>query len=221
MCRTQNRETLSQVLEGLNAEGIDIWLTPSQRFYVSGRVFWPVGVSVENITIDYGDPAGTRSGLWPVSDPGGIFTLSGIAPGALTMLVRADTDQGTLIGMATTEVTVDSVEDVRIVVDRPGLVSGRIVYEGNVAASSRATSLVAQQRLLKVSALYPIPEASIDPRGRFALHNTVGGYEFALEGLGSGLSIKRVMRNGRALPMNRLGVAPGETVRDIEIVVGR
>ena len=209
------------VLEGLNAEGIDIWLTPSQRFYVSGRVFWPVGVSVENITIDYGDPAGTRSGLWLVSDPGGIFTLSGIAPGALTMLVRADTDQGTLIGMATTEVTVDSVEDVRIVVDRPGLVSGRIVYEGNVAASSRATSLVAQQRLLKVSALYPIPEASIDPSGRFALHSTVGEYEFALEGLGSGLSIKRVLRNGRALPMNRLGVAPGETVRDIEIVVGR
>ena len=93
------------VLEGVNAEGIDIWLTPSQRFYVSGRVFWPVGVAVDNITIDYGDPAGARSGLWLVSDPGGLFTLSGIAPGALTMLVRAETDQGMLMGIATTEVT--------------------------------------------------------------------------------------------------------------------
>ncbi len=209
------------VLEGVNAEGIDIWLTPSQRFYVSGRVFWPVGVSVENITVDYGDPAGARSGLWLVSDPGGLFTLSGIAPGALTMLVRADTDQGMLMGIATTEVSVDSVEDVRIVVDRPGLVAGRIVYEGNVPASSRATSLVALQRLLKVSALYPVPESAIDSSGRFELHNTVGEYEFALEGLGSGLSLKRVTRNGRALPMNRIGVALGETVRDIEIVVGR
>lgn len=209
------------VLEGVNAEGIDIWLTPSQRFSVSGRVFWPVGVSVENITVDYGDPAGTRSGLWLVSDPGGLFTLSGIAPGPLTMLVRAESDQGTLMGIATTEVTVDSVEDVRIVVDRPGLVSGRIVYEGNVAAAARATSLVAQQRLLKVSALYPAPEASIDQSGRFELRNTVGEYEFDLEGLGSGYSITRVMRNRRALPMNRLGVAPGETVRDIEIIVGR
>jgi hypothetical protein len=29
------------------------------------------------------------------------------------------------------------------------------------------------------------------------------------------------MRNGRTLPMNRLGVAPGEAIRDLEIVVGR
>jgi hypothetical protein len=209
------------VLEGVNAEGIDIWLTPSQRFYVSGRVFWPVGVAVESINIDYGDPEGTRSGLWLVSDPGGLFTLSGIAPGALTMLVTANTDQGMLMGMATTEVTVDSVEDVRITVDRPGLVSGRIVYEGNVPNSSRATALIANQKLLKVSALYPVPESSIDSSGRFELRNTVGEYEFDLEGAGAGLSIKRVMRNGRALPMNRIGVAPGEAIRDLEIVVSR
>jgi hypothetical protein len=125
------------------------------------------------------------------------------------------------MGIATTEVTVDSVEDVRITVDRPGLVSGRIVYEGNIPASSRATSLVAQQKLLEVSALYPRPESSIDSSGRFELQSTVGEYEFDLEGLGSGLSIKRVMRNGRTLPMNRLGVAPGEAIRDLEIVVGR
>jgi hypothetical protein len=209
------------VFEGVNAEGIDIWLTPSQRFYVSGRVFWPVGVTVDGITIDYGDPEGTRSGLWLVSDPGGLFTLSGIAPGALTMLVRADTDQGMLMGLASTEVTVDSVEDVRIIVDRPGLVSGRIVYEGTVPAASRATGLVAHQKLLKVSPLYPVPDSPIDSSGRFELRNTVGEYEFDLEGLAAGLSIKRVMRNGRALPMNRIGVGPGEDISDVEIVVGR
>jgi len=147
--------------------------------------------------------------------------LSGIVPGPLTMLVRAETDQGTLMGVATTEVTVDSVEDVRIVVDRPGLVPGRVVYEGNVPASSRASALVAHQTLLKVSALYPAPESSIDSSGRFELRNAVGEYEFDLEGLGAGLSIKRVTRNGRALPANRLGVAAGETIRDLEIVVGR
>jgi hypothetical protein len=209
------------VLEGVNAEGIDIWLTPSQRFYVSGRIFWPVGVSVEGITIDYGDPEGSRSGLWLVSDPGGLFTLAGIAPGALTMLVRADTDQGILMGIATTEVSVDSVEDVRITVDRPGVVAGRVVYEGNVPAASHATGVVAQQKLLKVSALYPVPESPIDSNGRFELRNAIGEYEFDLEGLGKGLSIKRVTRNGRALPTNRLGVAPGESIRDLEIVVGR
>jgi hypothetical protein len=209
------------LLEGVNAEGIDIWLTPSQRFSVSGRVFWPVGVTLNGITIDYGDPGGTNSGLWLLSDPGGLFTLSGIAPGTLTMLVRAETDQGMMLGLATTEVTVDSVEDVRIVVDRPGLVAGRITYEGSVPAASRATGLRAVQQLLKVSALYPVPESSIDSSGRFELHETLGEYEFALIGLATDLSIKTVRRNGRPLPSNRIGVAAGETIRDVEIVVGR
>ena len=212
--------TVVTVLEGVNAEGIDIWLTPAQRFDVSGRVFWPVGVGVENITIDYGDPGGARSGVWFVSDPGGLFTLSGIAPGALTLLVRAETDQGAMLGIASTEVAVDSVEDVRIVVDRPGLISGRIVYEGNVPQASRATSIMAVQKLLKVSALYPVPESQVDSSGRFELPGTIGEYEFAFDGLAPGLRIERVTRNGRALPMNRIGVAAGEVVRDIEIVVG-
>jgi carboxypeptidase family protein len=212
--------TAVTVFEGVNAEGIDIWLTPAQRFYVSGRVFWPVGVGVENITIDYGDPGGARSGVWFVSDPGGLFTLSGIAPGALTMLVRAETDQGAMLGIASTEVTVDSVEDVRIVVDRPGLISGRIVYEGNVPQAGRATSIVAVQKLLKVSALYPVPESQIDSSGRFDLSGTIGEYEFRLEGLAQGLTIKRLTRNGRPLAMNLISVGGGETVGDLEIVVG-
>jgi hypothetical protein len=213
--------TAVTLLEGVNAEGIDIWLTPSQRFAVSGRVFWPVGVAVENITIDYGDPGGARSGVSLVSDPGGLFTLVAIAPGALTLLARAETDQGPMIGMASTEVSVDSVEDVRIVVDRPGVIAGRIVYEGNVPPSSRATSIVGVQKLLRVSAIYPVPESMVDSNGHFELAGTIGEYEFALNGLTTGLTIKRVTRNGRSLPMNRIGVAGGETIRDLEILVGR
>jgi hypothetical protein len=90
-----------------------------------------------------------------------------------------------------------------------------------VPGASRATGLRAVQKLLKVSALYPVPESSIDSSGRFELHDTLGEYEFALIELAPDLSIKRVMRNGRALPSNRIGVAAGETIRDIEIVVGR
>jgi len=209
------------LLEGVNAEGIDVWLTPSQRFSVSGRVFWPVGVAPESITIDYGDPAGTRSGMWLVSDPGGLFTLAGIPPGALTVLARAESDQGPLLGIATTEVSVDSVEDVRIVVDRPGVLAGRVVYEGNVPASSRATSIVAVQKLLKLSPIYPVPESAVDSDGRFELAGAVGEYEFALDGLPNGLAIKRITRNGRPLPTNRISVAAGETIGGLEIVVGR
>jgi hypothetical protein len=209
------------ILEGINAEGADIWLTPSQRFFVSGRVFWPIGVTIESLTIDYGDPAGTSSGVSLVADPGGLFSLTRIAPGALTMLARAESDQGALIGMASTEVSVDAVEDVRIVVDRPGLIAGRVVYEGKAPPTARAAFIVAVQKLLKVSALYPVPQSAVDSSGRFELTGTVGEYELALEGLGPGLAVKRVTRNGRTLPMNRIGVAPGEAIRDVEIVVGQ
>jgi len=213
--------TAVTLLEGVNAEGIDIWLTPSQRFAVSGRVLWPVGVAIENISIDYGDPGGTRSGVSLVADPGGLFTLLGIAPGPLTLLARAETDQGPMLGIASTEVSVDSVEDVRIVIDRPGVIAGRIVYDGNVPQSSRATSIVAMQTLLKVSAIYPVPESTVDANGRFELTGTIGEYEFELDGLATGLAIRRVTRNGRPLPMNRIGVAGGDTIRDLEIVVGQ
>ena len=209
------------LLEGVTVEGIDILLTPSQQFAVSGRVFWPVGVAIESVSIDYGDPGGTRSGVSLVADPGGLFTLNGIAPGPLTLLARAETDQGPMLGIASTEVSVDSVEDVRIVIDRPGVIAGRIVYEGNVPQSSRATSIVGVQKLLKVSAIYPVPESAVDSNGRFELAGTIGEYEFELDGLATGLAIRRVTRNGRRLPMNRIGVAGGETIRDLEIVVGQ
>ena len=68
------------------------------------------------------------SGWSPI--PKGYSTLAGIAPGALTLLVRAETDQETLLGIGSTEVSVDAVEEVRVVVDRPGVIAGRIVYEG-------------------------------------------------------------------------------------------
>jgi len=216
-----NAATGVTVLEGVDADGIDIWLLPAQRFNVSGRVLWPVGLSAENIVIDYGDPGGTRSDVWFVSDPDGFFTLNGIAPGPLTLLVRADSEQGPLIGVGSTEVTIDSVEDVRIVVDRQGRITGRIVYEGSVPPSGRATSIVAVQKLFKTSVISSVPESTVDADGRFDIPGAVGEFEFALDGLQRGLTIKRVMRNGRSLPMNRIGVAAGETISNIEIVVGR
>jgi len=37
------------VFEGIAAEGIDVWLTPAQRYSVSGRVFWPDGLAAEKV----------------------------------------------------------------------------------------------------------------------------------------------------------------------------
>ena len=86
-----------------------------------------------------------------------MFTLAGIAPGALTLLVRAETDQETLLGIASTEVSVDALEEVRVVVDRPGVIAGRIVYEGNVPQSSRATTIVACTEVAEGVRILPGP----------------------------------------------------------------
>jgi hypothetical protein len=209
------------LLEGVAAEGIDIWLTPAQRFNVSGRVFWPVGVNVEGITIDYGDPSGARSGVWIVSDPGGLFTLAGHPPGPLVLLARAETDQGSLIGIVSTEVTVDAVEDVQIVVDRPGTVEGRVTYEDNIAPAAHASTIALTQTLFKVSALYPVSESAVDASGRFQLRDALGEYEFELRDLPPGYAITRVLRDGVPLRANRISVMGGEAIRGIELVVGK
>ena len=209
------------LLEGVAAEGIDIWLTPAQRFNVSGRVFWPVGVGVEDITIDYGDPPGTRSGVWFLSDPGGLFTLTGIPTGPLVLLARANTDQGTLIGIASTDVAIDSVHDVQIVVDRPGSVEGRVTFDAGLASPPGPASITLVQKLFRPSALYPVPEAAIGDGGRFALRDLLGEYEFVVDKLPPGSSVKQVLRNGVALRANRIRVMGGEVVNGVEVVIGK
>ncbi|HLG56093.1 MAG TPA: carboxypeptidase-like regulatory domain-containing protein [Vicinamibacterales bacterium] len=209
------------VLEGVAAEGIDVWLTPAQRFSISGRVLWPDGLAVDNIAIEYNDLNARRPGLWTVSDPGGLFTITGVAAGTLVLLARADSAQGPLAGAASTEVTVAAVEDLRLTLGTPGMVEGRLVYEAGVPASARPTSIALRQRLIQVSALYPIPESAIGADGRFQISPAFGEYEFELRGLPAGLRIKRVSRDGRPVADGRIGVGRDEAIAGVEIVVGR
>jgi hypothetical protein len=209
------------LLEGVAAEGIDVWLTPAQRFSISGRVLWPDGLAVDNIEIEYSDLNARRPGLWTVSDPGGIFTITGVPAGTLVLLARADSAQGPLAGAASTEVTVAAVEDLRLTLGKPGMVEGTLVYEAGVPASARPTSIALRQRLIQVSALYPIPESAIGADGRFQISHAFGEYEFELRGLPAGLRIKSVSRGGRPLTDGRIGVAGGETIAGVEILVGR
>jgi hypothetical protein len=209
------------LLEGVAAEGIDVWLTPAQRFSISGRVLWPDGLAVDNIAIEYSDLNARRPGLWTVSDPGGIFTITGVPAGTLVLLARADSAQGPLVGAASTEVTVAAVEDLRLTLGKPGMVEGRLVYEAGLPASARPTSIALRQRLIQVSALYPIPESAIGADGRFQISNAFGEYEFELRGLSAGLRIKSVSRGGRPLADGRIGIAGGETITGVEILVGR
>lgn len=216
----QTAATLT-LAEGEQATDVDIWLPSQPRSGVVGQVAWPVGVQVESITIDYGDPAGTRSGMWVVSDPEGHFALTGIRPGPLVLLAHVKTDQGLLMGAASIDFSGDSILDVPLVVDRPGVVEGRVTYPKDMPATARATTLTLVQKRMRVTALYPAPIAVVNPDGRFRAADALGDFEVELRGLPAGYAVSEVRRGTTALAGGRIAVGGGETVTGIEVVVSR
>jgi Carboxypeptidase regulatory-like domain len=208
------------VFEGIAVDGIDVWLTPAQRFSITGRVLRPDDARVENIAIEYANLSAQRSGLWTVPDPGDLFTITGVPQGTVVLLARADSDRGPLAGVVSTEVSQDDVEDLELRLGTPGIVEGRIVYETNVPASTRAKSIVLRQRLLPVSPLYPVPESSVRADGRFRIEHVLGQYEFEIAGLPPGLRVTRVVQHGRSIDA-RIAVMSGETITGLEVMVGR
>jgi hypothetical protein len=204
------------VFEGIPVDGIDTWLMPGERHSISGRIAWPENTAAENIVIEYANLTAQRSGLWTVPEPGDVFRISSVPRGTVVLLARADSSRGPLAGVITTEVNVDEIDDLELRLDIPGVIEGRIVYETNVPAATRAKTVVLKQRLLPVSPLYPAPESAISADGVFRLTGALGVYDFLV----GDLRIIRVTQHGREIPSGRIRVGSGETLSGIEIVVG-
>jgi hypothetical protein len=208
------------VFDGMPTEGIDVWLEPAaQRYSISGRVFWPDGVAVENLVIEYGGPDNVRHGIWYVSDPAGVFTVEGASRGTYVLLARADTSNGPLFGIAATDVLNDSVQDVRLALRQPGTIDGRLVIEGAAGPDPANLRLTPTQLLLTLSPLYPVAEAAPDGTGRFTITQLLGEFAITVHGLPPGWRVRRVTRSGAPLPDNRVTVSPGERVSGIEVVI--
>ena len=209
------------VFDGVATEGIDIWLEPAaQRYSISGRVFWPDAIEVENVVIEFGGPDDVHSGVWYVHDPGGLFTVEGASRGTYVLLARGETAKGPLIGIAATDVSTDSVQDIRLALRPPGSIEGRVVVDGRTGVDVSSLRLSATQKLLKLSPLYPVDEAAVDETNRFTLPNLVGEYTITAAGLPAGWRVRRVTRSGTALPDHRITVLAGERVTGIEVFIG-
>lgn len=209
------------VFEGVPTEGIDIWLAPApQRFSIGGRIFWPDDVEVSNLVIEYGGPDAIRRGVWYVHDPGGLFTIDGVAQGTYVLLARAETPEGPMVGLASTDVALGPVEDVRLTLRRPGALAGRIVTEGTHSGSLADLRVSAVQMLLTLSPLYPVAAARVSAEGRFDVQHLLGEYTIQVDGLPAGWRVRRVMHNGVPLPNSRVIVGPEERITGLEIVVG-
>jgi hypothetical protein len=210
------------VFEGIPAEGIDVWLAPApQRFSIHGRIFWPEAVGdVESLRIEYGGPDGVRRGVWYVDDPGGLFTIDGASQGTYVLFARGETADGPLIGIASTDVSLGPVEDVRVMLRRPGTIEGRLAIDGATKAPFTAFRVSPVQTLLTLSALYPVHDVEVAEDGRFELPHLAGEYAIEVRGLPGGWRVKRIVRNGTPLSSSRVTVGAGERVTGIEVVIG-
>ena len=92
--------------------------------------------------------------VWTVTEPGGLFTMSGVPPGPVVLRARAEGPSGPLIGLASTELAIESVQDLRIVVRDPGRVRGRVHAPGGIPLPE-GVRLSLVPTILRPSALYP------------------------------------------------------------------
>ena len=217
----RDRAAAVTVFEAVPVEGIDVWLAPApQRFSISGRIFPPDGVHVENMVIEYAGAAGMRRGIWYVHDPGGLFTIEGAAQGTYVLLVRAESARGPLLGLAATDVSIGPVEDVRIMLRTPGSLEGRVIVESPATSPSRAFRISPRQMLIELSPLYPVEEAAVGDDGRFVLRELAGEYALSVHGLPAGWRIKRIERNRAPVAGSRIAVPAGEHITGVEVIVG-
>jgi hypothetical protein len=215
--------TAIEVFPGVPVEGIDIWQLPSpRRFQVEGRVVDAEDRAVENVSIEFGRPRTRADGVWTVTEPGGLFTLTGIPPGPLVLRARADGPSGPLIGLASTELGLESVQDLRIVVREPARVRGRIRAMGN-APLPDGLRVAIVPALLGPSALFPPDEAPVGADGQFEVSGGAGPHDVRVEGLPPGwrvLSVGPAARAQRATGPAGILLTAGATLEGHDVVVG-
>jgi len=212
--------TAVEVLPGVPLEGVDIWLLPSpRRFQVAGRVVDDEGRDIQNVSIEFGPPRGRADSVWTVTEPGGLFTLSGVPPGPVVLRARAEGPSGPLIGVASTELAIESVQDLRIVVRDPGRVRGRVRAPGGTALPE-GVRLSLVPTILRPSALYPPEPVAPDAEGRFELAGGAGEHDIRVEGVPANWAVRRVQLESATNGPPTVWLTPGRTVEDVLVEIG-
>ena len=145
-----------------------------------------------------------------MTDPGGLFTLDRVPPGAVVLRARAQSPDGPLVGLASVVLAVESAQDVRIEVREPGKVRGRVVAAGGALPAGLRVSLV--PTLLGPSVLYPAEAAAVDAAGAFEVTGSVGEHAVVIGGLPAGWAVRRApsvwLAAGATIDGVRVEIAP-------------
>jgi hypothetical protein len=190
----------------------DIALVAIQVTTVSGEVVDSAGrapiAGFLHLIVAGDDGPGRQSAGMQAIDKNSAFTLSGVAPGDYTLIVRAFFDEaemmrmmasGTLEGGGVTmplSVAGTPISDLRIVVPPPIAIAGRVHFEGEPPSGGPAVVRILASRLPEEMSNPAAAQVGTD--GRFTLQVQAGLWRFS-PWAPSGWMVKRLQFRGRTI----------------------
>jgi len=171
------------------------------------------------VSLEFGPPHARADSVWTITDPGGLFDVSGVPPGPLVLRARADGPSGPLIGLTSTELAVESVQDLTVVVREPVRLRGRVQPAGD-ARLPPGVRVVLVPTLLRPSALYPVEPVVAGATGQFELAGAAGEHELLVEGLPRGWAVRRVRLGASPVGLKALWLTPETALDDLLVEIG-
>ena len=205
------------VAEGGSARHVDLPVFAERRLSIRGRIADAGGRMPRMLQFEYGTSGTTHRGLLSTFGPDGTFELvdRDIQPGLVTLMVRGDTEDGQMVSLQTVPV-VDGPNDIDIVVGKPGAIRGRVSMPGGLSAIGPALALVR-------TGFQPLGESDqiidIAPDGWFEAADVIGEYRLRVS-QPPRWTVKSVRRRGIRLANDTLIVGNGDTLDDVEVVIG-
>jgi hypothetical protein len=129
------------VAVGQEVVGLVFGLTPTRLARVSGRVIGGADGRGAFLTAMPDDGMMGPGMNGTQIEPDGSFDLPGLAPGRYVLRVQPRGRDDELVGMATVTVSGADLDGVTITMQRPGMLSGRIEFEGGAPADLRAAQV--------------------------------------------------------------------------------
>jgi hypothetical protein len=207
------------VTEGMSLTNVDVPIITDRAFSVAGHVVDALGQVPRAPQLEYGVPGATHRGLLSVSTPDGRFHIRdrGIVPGPLTIIGRAENDEGPLIGFLTLT-TIDGPNDVEVIVGKPGGVRGRVSMEGGVPLGAVGARLaLVREGFTPLGASDDVME--IAPDGWFDADDLIGEYRVRVDEP-QRWTVKAVRRRGLRVTNDRLVIRNAEILDELEILIG-
>lgn len=218
-----DRATQVAVRPDVHLDGVDIELRTEQRYGIAGRITDASGVVPQNLRLEHAELSGRSAGVFMGFRNGeGRFSLGGVPPGRVALLVRGDLEGATVVGSEIVEVHDASLTDVHIIVGGPARIAGRVIVEGGTLADVSPIVVAAAPPWHRVPVRGEDPDsATVDASGRFGIDGLLGERRIVAPRLPVPWIIKEVRRGGRVVEGGRVTLVAGEAVEDLEIIVAR